>query len=64
MYFARAGFVFEDNFWKPELDRGTKCLYKNVIVAAAIGDDFELKTLYDPTIASLLNACDVDMTFY
>src|SRR3569833_1018362 len=57
MYFARASYVFKNNDWKPKAKRGSGCLRDKFLFPKSV-------TLYDPTIASLLNACDVSWAFY
>lgn len=40
------------------------CALIDRISAKWTGDKFLYKSLFDPTIASLLDACDVSLTFY
>lgn len=58
MYFARAAYVFKNNDWVPASKKGSHCLYRDFGLAG------EMKTLFDPTIASLLDACGVPLAFY
>lgn len=60
MFFARAAYVFTNNDWKPTPARGMNCKERDEI----IDTPKTYVNLFDPTIASLLNACDVSMTFY
>jgi phospholipase C len=52
MYFSRAAFVFKDNSYVPDAV-GTNCYLP-----------LQKKTFYDPTITSLLSACNVTWSMY
>jgi hypothetical protein len=57
MYFARASYVFKNNDWVPESKKGSSCPSRWVTSSKP-------KTLFDPTIVSLLDACGVSAAFY
>ncbi|CDW88660.1 phospholipase c [Stylonychia lemnae] len=59
MYFARAAYVFKNNDWVPNAKKGSRCLSRDIPTQQP-----EKKTLFDPTIASLLDACDQSLAFY
>eukprot|EP00349_Pseudokeronopsis_sp_Brazil_P001700 CAMPEP_0202966044 /NCGR_PEP_ID=MMETSP1396-20130829/10261_1 /ASSEMBLY_ACC=CAM_ASM_000872 /TAXON_ID= /ORGANISM="Pseudokeronopsis sp., Strain Brazil" /LENGTH=88 /DNA_ID=CAMNT_0049689421 /DNA_START=289 /DNA_END=555 /DNA_ORIENTATION=+ len=58
MFFARAAYVFKNNDWIPAAKKGSQCLYRWLGWAGVE------KSLFDPTIASLLDACGLSMAFY
>lgn len=63
MFFARASYVFKNNDWKPLTKRGSNCKARDW-VSSPWTHFGEYKTLYDPTIASLLDACNIPLTFF
>ena len=70
MFFARAAYVFKNNDWKPNATVGTNCKlseYYDEAVYAILSrwsGPMDKKSLFDPTIASLLDSCDVKLAFY